>query len=352
MNYELFDHWEKKIYLINMLKEDHQIFSELFEKGVKNYLQAGKKIWILINKKWHTWGTICKTCGHIPQCDRCSVAIHYYLLPNWEKVWMCHICKKQYQFPKSCEQCNSPQIQEYGIGTQKLAELIKKTFWAESLIIESESVRSPKKIEKLSSELQKYQNTEKKLIIIWTSLLTTPIKDRKFDLLIFVNADIGLNLPDFNASEKNFYFLYEAFLKHQCKSFLVQTMNPDHHSIRNACKLNKSDFFAKEYQFRKQYSYPPFWELCLILYKDEIEQKLFNKVDQLYKELLYLQEKYQLKELEIYTTPPLVYKIFGKYRYNIVIKGEEVRNFMDIVYSKLQLNKKGFKINRNAESII
>ena len=129
-------------------------------------------------------------------------------------------------------------------------------------------------------------------------------------------------------------------------------MNPDHHSIRSACKLNKSDFFAKEYKFRKQYSYPPFWELCLILYKDEIEQKLFNKVDQLYKELLYLQEKYQLKELEIYTTPPLVYKIFWKYRYNIVIKGKEVRNFMDIVYSKLQLNKKGFKINRNAESII
>ena len=26
-----------------MLKEDHQIFSELFEKGVRNYLQAGKK---------------------------------------------------------------------------------------------------------------------------------------------------------------------------------------------------------------------------------------------------------------------------------------------------------------------
>ena len=236
--------------------------------------------------------------------------------------------------------------------TQKLAELIKETFWTESLIVESESVRSPKKIEKLSLELQKYQNTEKKPIIIWTSLLTTPIKDRKFDLLIFINADIGLNLPDFNASEKNFYFLYEAFLKQQCKSFLVQTMNPDHHSIRNACKLNKSDFFAKEYEFRKQYNYPPFWELCLILYKDEIEQKLFNKVDQLYKELLYLQEKYQLKELEIYTTPPLVYKIFGKYRYNIVIKGKEVRNFMDIVYSKLQLNKKGFKINRNAESII
>jgi hypothetical protein len=50
--------------------------------------------------------------------------------------------------------------------------------------------------------------------------------------------------------------------------------------------------------------------MCLILYKDEIEEKLYRKVDQLYKELLYLQEKYQLKEMEIYTTPALIYKVF------------------------------------------
>lgn len=166
------------------------------------------------------------------------------------------------------------------------------------------------------------------------------MKDRNLDLLVILDADIGLNVPDFNASEKNFYFLYEAFLKHQCPNFLVQTMNSEHHSIRSACKMKKSDFFAIENQFRQQYCYPPYGELCLILYKDEIEQKLFNKVDQLYKELLYLQQKYQLQDLEIYTTPPLIYKIFGKYRYTIVLKGKEVRNFMDIVYSKLQLHKK------------
>lgn len=166
------------------------------------------------------------------------------------------------------------------------------------------------------------------------------MKDWNLDLLVILDADIGLNVPDFNASEKNFYFLYEAFLKHQCPNFLVQTMNPEHHSIRSACKMKKSDFFTIENQFRQEHFYPPFGELCLILYKDEIEQKLFNKVDQLHKELLYLQQKYQLQDLEIYTTPPLIYKIFGKYRYTIVLKGKEVRNFMDIVYSKLQLHKK------------
>jgi hypothetical protein len=88
------------------------------------------------------------------------------------------------------------------------------------------------------------------------------------------------------------------------------------------------------------------------LYKNEIEEKVFTKVDTLYKELLYLSQKYQMTDLEIYATPPLIYKMFGKYRYNIILKGKEVRNFMDVVYTKLNLNAKGFKINWEAESII
>ena len=352
MNYELFDHWNKKIYLVNMTKELNQIFSELFEKGMRKYLRENKKIWILINKKGYHAGVICHKCGHIPQCDRCSVAVNYHLLPSGEKIGICHICKKQYLFPQQCEQCGSKEIREYGMGTQKLAQVLKEQFWAESLIIESETVRSPNKIQKLKDELHSLTQNGKNPILIGTSLLTTPMKDRNLDLLVILDADIGLNVPDFNASEKNFYFLYEAFLKHQCPTFLVQTMNPEHHSIRSACKMKKSDFFAIENQFRQQYCYPPYGELCLILYKDEIEQKLFNKVDQLHKELLYLQQKYQLQDLEIYTTPPLIYKIFGKYRYTIVLKGKEVRNFMDIVYSKLQLHKKWFKVNWNAESMV
>mgnify|MGYP001693989964 FL=1 len=49
MNYELFDHWNKKIYLVNMTEELNQTFSELFEKGTNKYLRENKKIRILIN---------------------------------------------------------------------------------------------------------------------------------------------------------------------------------------------------------------------------------------------------------------------------------------------------------------
>jgi hypothetical protein len=59
-----------------------------------------------------------------------------------------------------------------------------------------------------------------------------------------------------------------------------------------------------------------------------------------------------LKDMEIYTTPPLIYKVFWKYRYNIILKWKEVRNFMDVVYTKLSLNRKGFKINWMPETMV
>jgi primosomal protein N' len=84
--------------------------------------------------------------------------------------------------------------------------------------------------------------------------------------------------------------------------------------------MDKEKFYEQDNVFRKVNGYPPFGELCVILYKNEIEESLFTKVDTLHKDLLYLKEKYQLKDIEIYSTPPLIYKMFGKYRYNIILK--------------------------------
>lgn len=220
------------------------------------------------------------------------------------------------------------------------------------MIISSETVRSPKKIDQFLEQLQQHAQQGECPIILGTSLLTTPIKGWKFDLVIIFDADIGLNIPDYNAAEKNFHFLYETFCKHQSPTFLVQSFNPEHHSIRNACKMDLQAFWEHEEPFRKAHHYPPHGEICVLLYKDEIEEKVFDKADLLYKELCYLKEKYQSEDLEIYSTPPLIYKIFGKYRYHIILKGNSVRNFMDIVYSKLDLRKRGFKVDRMANSTV
>jgi len=357
MNYELFKHnkdWTKKdIFLLDMTKELDHNFSQLMLKWLEKYIKQNKKIWIIMNKKWYSNGIICKDCGHIPQCEKCSVSINYYKMPSGEMAWICHICKAQYNFPRKCAWCWSTKVKDFGMWTQKLAEFIQKEYWITSTIIESETANSPNKIKKVLEQITSKQlPINQPQIIIWTSLVCQPINNYNFDLIIFLNADMWLSTPDYNSAEKNFYFLYEALTKHNCQNFIVQTFNPDHHSIRHACKLDKDWFYEIENEFRKANDYPPYKEICVILYKNEIEERLFNKVDKLYKELLYLKEKYQIQDIEIYSTPPLIYKIFWKYRYNIIIKWSEIRNFMDIVYTKLKLNQNWFKINRQAESIV
>jgi hypothetical protein len=60
--------------------------------------------------------------------------------------------------------------------------------------------------------------------------------------------------------------------------------------------------------------------MCLLLYKDEIEENLFSKIKKLHQEMLYLQEKMGRKDIAIVATPPLIYKLYGKFRYTILCK--------------------------------
>lgn len=373
MNYERFDHdiqgTKKSIYLVNMSKEITPYFSQLASEWIEKYIKQGKRIWILVNKKGYSGGIICHDCGHIPKCKNCDVSISYHKIESWETIGLCHICKTQYNVPTTCPACHGHKIKEFGLWTQKVAEYIKNEFGKDSLIIESESVRSLNKIAKLLWQIWKSpdkSDTDNKFsssdfsdgssdfsgIIIGTSLLATPIRNYPLDLIIFLNADLWLNIPDYTSAERNFYFLYETFVKHTTANFIVQSFNPDQYSIRNACRMSKEKFYAEDNVFRNVNGYPPFGELCVILYKNEIEESLYAKVDTLYKDLLYLKEKYELKDIEIYSTPPLIYKMFGKYRYNIILKWPNVRQFMDIIFTKLNLAKKGFKVDWMAESIV
>ncbi len=328
-----------------MTKEQNKIFSDIAWKWINKNLKQNKKIAIIVNKKWYSSGIICNECWYIPKCENCDVSIAYHINLQWNFFWLCHICKRHYNPIWQCPNCQSTQINTYWYWIEKIHQTIKKNFWADPFIIESKNTNSYKKA---SLAKQKMQN---KNIIIWTSILGKT-KNIKFDLVIFLNADLGLNIPDFNSSYRNFLFLYESLQILDSKNFLVQSFATQNHSIRYACEMNIEKFKDIELQYRKDFEYPPFKKVCKILYKNEIEQKLFEKVDTLYKELLFLKEKYDLSDIQIYSTPPMIYKMFWKYRYNIILKWDNLKNFMDIAYSKLKIQQKWFKIDREPENIV
>ena len=74
-------------------------------------------------------------------------------------------------------------------------------------------------------------------------------------------------------------------------------------------QLDLDGFWEKELEFRKQFLYPPYVDLAVIMYKTEVEERLYNKISKLEKELKYLIEK-EKQDIQIFPTPQLVYKKF------------------------------------------
>ena len=76
-----------------------------------------------------------------------------------------------------------------------------------------------------------------------------------------ISADVGLGLADFRAAERTFQLLTQvagrAGRGERPGEAIVQTLLPEHYSIRCACAQDYAAFFDKEIEFRRAMRYPP-----------------------------------------------------------------------------------------------
>jgi primosomal protein N' (replication factor Y) len=76
-----------------------------------------------------------------------------------------------------------------------------------------------------------------------------------------VNADIGLNLPDFRAGERTFQLLSQvagrAGRGPSGGQVIIQTYSPEHYAIQAAAKQDYGLFYEKEIAYRRQLHNPP-----------------------------------------------------------------------------------------------
>jgi primosomal protein N' (replication factor Y) len=76
-----------------------------------------------------------------------------------------------------------------------------------------------------------------------------------------VDADVGLNLPDFRSAEKTFQLITQAAGRAGrgaiAGEVIIQTMNPNHYSIRHSKTHDYEGFYNEEIVYRTQLGYPP-----------------------------------------------------------------------------------------------
>jgi primosomal protein N' (replication factor Y) len=201
------------------------------------------------------------------------------------------------------------------IGTKTLVDHVQKLFpKARIMRFDADSTAS--------EQYYRHINTLKNGsvdIIIGTQLISKGIDLPKLSVVGVINADSGLNFPDFRAEEITFQQLYQVTGRtgrgHLTSQSFIQTRLPNHPVMKAIFNNSWDDFYTYEIKKRQQFIYPPFCYLAIF----KIRKKTFASAESA------SQKAYEILDhkkgmLLLGPSPSFYEKLGGMYYWQIIAK--------------------------------
>jgi len=296
--YRIFHHqrdrgYNKKDITIVDMNSEKFVISNILEKEIENQLRNRKRILLVLNRKGEGTKFSCPDCGWIALCKKCGLPLIPQRAGN-----VCYRCKENYPVAESCPKCQSVHLKPTGLGTARLKKFLTDLFFDAKII----------QIEKELDGKEIFGNWD---IAIATSY-ALKFKFPPLGLVALIDADQGLNFPDFNSAQKSFGIFYKFLRLGRMK--IIQTHLNESKFIRDLAKMDYGTFFLEELESRKKFQFPPFAKMIRLEYHHVDEEKCKNESQKVYNVL----SKFGLDV----TTPyiPFISRKLNRYRFQILIK--------------------------------
>lgn len=250
-------------------------FSRKLIAHIQEALQADKQVFILRSRRSYAPLLQCHECGEMATCPQCSVKL------SWHQDtgrMVCHYCGYSEPYTGHCPSCGGELI-SLGAGTQKIEEEARELFpQAQVARLDSDTAQQAGYTRNLLNRFEKGEID----ILVGTQIITKGFDFERLALVAVIGADTLLGQPDFRSDEKAFQLL-EQF-RGRCGRrgakglFVIQTAQSGHPVYRNLSSLTGTESMLPE---RKNFGYPPFTRLILILLKDSNLKRLTYLADEL-----------------------------------------------------------------------
>ncbi len=237
-----------------------RIFSTRLVEALGLRLERGEKSVLFINRRGSASFMLCRTCGVVPECARCSIALSVH---RDEGLLRCHLCDAQRPVPARCPTCGEGTIREFGVGTERVVETARALFPQARIIrMDSDTTTRIGDHARLLDEF-----AERGDILVGTQMVAKGLDFPTVTLAGVIAADIGLHLPDFRAAERTFDLITQVAGRSgraRAGEAIVQTYAPGHPAIVFAARHDYDGFAAQELEERRALGYPPFAELIYL----------------------------------------------------------------------------------------
>ena len=322
-----------KVSLVNMkdeFKKGNRLFSgDAFEK-INNRLEKGEQVIILLNRRGFSTVITCHECGYTHKCPKCDIPLTYHKKNN---IMKCHYCDFQTSKLLKCPSCGSVNINSFGMGTEKLEEEINKIFpLAKTVRMDVDTTRRKNSYSRIINDFK----NEKYNILVGTQMIAKGLDFPKVTLVVVINGDASLNIPDFRSAERTFELLNQvsgrAGRANLSGEVIIQGFNMDHYSIICSKNNDYNGFYREEMKIRKVLKYPPYYNLCLIRVSGKDYDEVFGEASKI---SVYL--KNNLKDIVLGPASAGIPKVNNIYYVQIIIK---FKNTKDIMNELIFINNK------------
>lgn len=328
-----------EVQLVDMtenLKKGYRIFSKELKEALEECFQRGEQAILLLNRRGYSTAVVCHDCGYKVVCPNCEIPLTYHKKSN---VMKCHYCNYTTYKPQICPECKSKNINQFGMGTEKLEEEFKRLFPnIGSIRMDIDTTTKKGSHDRMIKDFssKKYQ------VLIGTQMIAKGLDFEDVTLVGVINGDASLNIPDFRSAERTYSLLSQVAgragrAKKEGK-VIIQGFNLEHYSITCAKEHNYAKFYEEEMAIRKLLKYPPYQNLGLL----KVISKDYTLAEQESEKIQYYLSTHLSKEVSVLgPTASYLPKYNNSYYFQILLKYKnsiEIRREIEFLMEKYRKN--------------
>jgi primosomal protein N' (replication factor Y) len=244
-------------------RELRSVLSEPLERALTSRIARGEQSILLLNRRGYASFVQCSACEWVAECPRCSISLTYHRVP--ERL-VCHYCLHGEALASNCPRCGAATLRQRGLGTQQVERVLGERFPAASIArMDVDTTTGKWAHARILDRVAKGEVD----ILLGTQMIAKGLDYPNVTLVGVIDADVGINLPDFRASERTFQLVSQvagrAGRGPKGGEVIVQTRVPSHHALTAALTHDYATFVATEVEARQSPAYPPAVRLANIV---------------------------------------------------------------------------------------
>ncbi|HXY31670.1 MAG TPA: primosomal protein N' [Gemmatimonadaceae bacterium] len=303
------------------LEPFRKVFSESLEAALGERLQRGEQSILLLNRRGYASFLQCDSCGDVRTCPNCSVSFTYHRTP--ERL-VCHYCLREETAGDTCRRCGGATVRQHGTGTQQVERLLAERYPYARLARMDVDTTTGKWAH--ANILDRVGRGEVD-ILLGTQMIAKGLDFPNVTLVGVVDADVGINLPDFRASERCFQLLSQvagrAGRGAKGGDVVIQTRVPGHHAVVCALSHDYRAFVDAEVAARRHPSYPPFTRLAHLVASGDREDATAALAERLSEWLTAALAAWGRDEVTVVGPAPCpIERIKRRWRWHLLLKSE------------------------------